>query len=482
MVMARLVQRTVLPLAQLQHADGALCGLTRLAPRQAARVQQHRAAASSSHAAAAAAATAAGPTRLEERAERQAARAAAGTSSLRDLGKVYAQLSKARLSMLVVLSGTAGFLLAGAPVAVDTLAALTVGTAMHASAANTFNQVYERKTDALMKRTCARPLPSGRVSTAHAVAFGLANTIGGTVVLGTLCNPLTAVLGLGNVFLYAGVYTPMKRLSEWNTWVGALVGGIPPLMGYAAATGTIFSVEAALVSSALVLWQFPHFFALAYMAKRDYAAGGHQMVPCNDPTAARTASLITRYSVAMATIPLASYSLGVTSAMFPLESIAFNGILLHAAYKFNENPNMGNARRVFRISLWYLPLVLALMVFHKNEWADPEGRGSFALAPSCPVHASTSLAQSAFAEKQLSNEEITSASRSITLEGALRCAKAQLRDLCLHEIMVPPLTRLPSATKPSASDAELQAASATEPAASSTPLCPVSQVASKALR
>lgn len=402
---------------------------------------------------------------------------------LRDLTKVYSQLSKARLTMLVVMSGAAGFLLAGAPVAVDTLAALTVGTTMHAAAANTFNQLYERKTDALMKRTCARPLPSGRCSVAHALAFGVANTVGGTVVLGTLCNPLTAVLGLANVFLYAGVYTPMKRMSEWNTWVGALVGGIPPLMGYAAATGTIYSVEAALVSSALVLWQFPHFFALAYMAKRDYSAGGHQMVPCNDPTSRRTASLVWKYSVAMATIPLASYSLGVTSAMFPLESLVFNYIFLKASWKFYENPNMGTARTTFRMSLWYLPVVLALMVFHKNDWSDPEGRGSFALAPSCPIQASSTAMQSAFGSSALSDDDVADASRAVTLEGALRCAKAQLRDFCIHEIMAPPLTRLPKTEsfedEAVAQSADIQAAASAE-SAPSTPMCPVSQ-ATKAL-
>jgi len=373
---------------------------------------------------------------------------------------IYAQLSKARLSSLVVLSSSAGFLLAGAPVAVDSLVGVSLGTAMCAAAANTFNQVYERNTDKLMKRTCARPLPAGKISRMHALTFGAVNAVAGTAVLGITCNPLTAGLGAANVALYALVYTPMKRISTWNTWVGAIVGGIPPLMGYAAATGTVASAEAAILGAGLFLWQFPHFFSLAWLSKRDYAAGGHKMIPCFDKTGASTAKLLTRYSMALSSLPLMSYSLGITSAMFPLESILFNGYLLYGAQRFKENPSMGNARRVFRASLWYLPVFMFLMVFHKNEWADPSGRSPYLAFNGINPKIAHDSREEVVEIERISNE-------AVTLERLLRCAKARMRELCLHEIVVPPLSR--------------KMALLEESIEKESPLCPVTQ-ATKLMR
>jgi|GEM_PF-185733 len=333
---------------------------------------------------------------------------------------VYAQLSKARLSALVVLSSSAGFLLAGGPIAVDTLAAVTIGTTLQACAANTFNQVYEIKTDGMMGRTRLRPLPSGRVTRAHAFGFGAASTVLGTGILAAFCNPLTAGLGLTNVFLYSCIYTPMKQKSIYNTWVGAVVGAIPPLMGYAAATGTIFSAEAAILSAGLFCWQFPHFFALAWLSKKDYLAGGHKMVPCFDPTGEQTGKLLTKYAVALAALPVASYSLGITSAMFPLESILFSGFFVHAAYQFKGAPSNTYARKVFRTSLWYLPLFMGLMIFHKNDWAGLEENKPFVLSSPRKVEAGVI---------------------PMDLDTLLSCSKAYMKSLCIHEIMAPPLTR-----------------------------------------
>lgn len=288
--------------------------------------------------------------------------------NLRKQLTVYSQLSKARLSSLVVMSAGAGFLLAGTPVAVDTLAALCVGTYLTAFSANTFNQLYERHTDKLMKRTRARPLPSGRITPQHALGYGVATGVGGVGLLALTCNPLTTGLGAANILLYALVYTPMKRQSVLNTWVGSVVGAIPPLMGYAAATGTICSAEAGILAAGLYLWQFPHFFSLAWLNKQDYSAGGHHMVPCFDTSGEETADLLTRYSVYMSTLPLAAYALGITGSMFALESVAFNGYLLWACHRFEQDRTRQNARRVFLCSLWYLPLFMALLIFHKKRW------------------------------------------------------------------------------------------------------------------
>ena len=159
------------------------------------------------------------------------------------------------MSALVVLTSGAGFLLAGAPVDWPACLAAVTGTTLAAAAANTFNQVYERRSDALMMRTQRRPLPAGRLSVPQALAFGggCAAASAGVLLLGA--NPLAAGLALGNVALYALVYTPLKRVTVFNTHVGAVVGAVPPLVGWAAATGSLAAVEPLLLSYTLFAWQ-----------------------------------------------------------------------------------------------------------------------------------------------------------------------------------------------------------------------------------
>ena len=158
-------------------------------------------------------------------------------SSFKHWAKIYAELSKARLSALVVATTTTGFLMAGTPVDWTACAAVSAGTTLAACSAATWNQIFETRTDGLMKRTRNRPLPSGRISPRHAAAFGAATAASSGAVLLAGTNPITAALGLGNIALYALVYTPMKQRSIYNTWVGAVVGAIPPVMGWTAATG-----------------------------------------------------------------------------------------------------------------------------------------------------------------------------------------------------------------------------------------------------
>lgn len=289
--------------------------------------------------------------------------------------KIYSQLSKARLSALVVMTTSAGFFMAGAPVGWGTLAATCVGTTLAACSANTFNQLYEVKTDALMNRTRGRPLPMGKISRMHATVWGLGTGVASAGLLAMGAGPLVAGLGVFNIGLYAGVYTPMKLKSEWNTWVGAIVGAIPPVMGYAAVTGTVATPEAALLSSTLFLWQFPHFFSLAWIHKADYASGGYKMVPVADPTGVRTAQLVERYAAYMVPLPLAACAMDVTSYMFAVESIFINGYAYMLARNFANDPNKESARKVFKASLWYLPVMLTLMVYHSKTWEQKKGDG-----------------------------------------------------------------------------------------------------------
>ena len=292
------------------------------------------------------------------------------TKALSKQMKIYSQLSKARLSSLVVMTTSAGFLMAGTPIGWSGLAAVSLGTTLAACSANTFNQVYEIKTDSLMKRTRGRPLPRGKISKKHAIGWGVSTGVASAALLTFGANPVTAALGVGNILLYAGLYTPMKLRSEWNTWVGAIVGAIPPVMGYAAATGSLLTPEAGLLASTLFLWQFPHFFSLAWIHRNDYAAGGYKMVPVADAAGKRTAKLVERYSAYLIPVPLISSAMEITSYMFAVESIFINGYVYYLARKFSSEPNNKNAKAVFRSSLWYLPVMLTLMVYHSKHWGE----------------------------------------------------------------------------------------------------------------
>ena len=209
----------------------------------------------------------------------------------------YAELSKLRLSSLVVFTSGAGFLCAGGPVEPVTMAAVCVGTALCAGSAGALNQLLERRQDALMYRTMHRPLPSGRVAPLEAAAFGGLTGAAGASLLLAFTNPLTAALGVSNIALYAGLYTWSKQRSELNTWIGSMVGAVPPVMGWTAATGgtvgALLQPEPAALAALLFLWQFPHFFALSWMHRQDYARGGFKVRITRELGAARTYTLIT---------------------------------------------------------------------------------------------------------------------------------------------------------------------------------------------
>jgi protoheme IX farnesyltransferase len=339
--------------------------------------------------------------------------------------QAYGELCKARLSSLVVITSGAGFLLAGTPVDWPCFAAAVGGTALAAASANTFNQVSEAPLDALMKRTQGRPLPTGRLSRPAALAFGGGAALASLGVLLAGTNPLTAALGMGNIALYALVYTPLKQLSTLNTAVGAVVGAVPPLMGWAAATGSLAAVDPFLLAYILFAWQFPHFYALAWGLRKDYARGGYRMVPVFDATGAHTARLILRHTLVLSALPLLSTVLGVTSPMFALEGLLLNGYLLRLALAFRAAPSDAGARAIFRASLWYLPLVAGLFVFHANLWLPLEAQVQLdALVGAAPPGG-----EAAAAARGTSWGEAA--------ENAVASARLLGRELCLHELLAP---------------------------------------------
>jgi protoheme IX farnesyltransferase len=316
--------------------------------------------------------------------------------------KVLGDLSKFRLSSLVVLTTSAGFVLAGSPLDVCTLIAASAGTGLCAASASTFNQIIEIENDSRMKRTLQRPIPSGKITPSLAGLWGGVTGISGVSFLYTATNPAVAALGALNIFLYAGLYTYSKRYTELNTWLGSIVGAIPPVMGWLAAThsftlpqaqstiqssvlaqltisdplyfpslaqyGMFITGEPLTLATLLFLWQFPHFFALSWLYRDDYIRGNFQMIACNDPYGQRTANYILEYSAYLTAFPILTSVLGYTSYMYSIEGTAANIYLLYLASRFKQDQSNSNARRIFLCSLWYLPLLLAGFVFHSRVW------------------------------------------------------------------------------------------------------------------
>ncbi|KAJ0402652.1 hypothetical protein P43SY_007517 [Pythium insidiosum] len=360
--------------------------------------------------------------------------AAAGDEALttKERLAVYSQLSKVRLSALVVMTTGAGFLMAGGPISWGSFAAATVGTSLAAAAANTFNQAWEVELDRKMSRTCKRPLPLGKISRSHAVAFGAATTAVSTGILAAGCNPLVASLGLFNIGLYSLVYTPMKTRSELNTWVGSIVGAIPPIMGWAAATGTALAPEAALQAYLLFAWQMPHFFALSWRSRNDYARGGYQMVACNDPTGSRSAALALRYSLYMVPIPIVAALTDVTSYMYAVEGTVVNAYATYLAYKFYQKPSNASAQKVFLCSLWYLPVMMGAMVLHSQNWLEPEEREEKAQRNRTWRESFVGEVEN-FQSHDAMAVSAEESSLSAYVVSKVRALRQNLKDVCIHE-------------------------------------------------
>ncbi|CAJ1977764.1 unnamed protein product [Sphenostylis stenocarpa] len=288
-------------------------------------------------------------------------------SLTRHYGRCYWELSKARLSMLVVATSGTGFVLgSGSAVDLSALSWTCLGTMMVAASANSLNQVFEINNDSKMKRTSQRPLPSGRITKSHAVCWASSVGLAGTALLATQTNMLAAGLAASNLLLYAFVYTPLKQIHHVNTWVGAVVGAIPPLLGWAAACNDI-SLNGMILPAALYFWQIPHFMALAYMCRSDYAAGGFKMYSLADASGQRTASVALRNSIYLIPLGFLAYDWGLTSGWFCLESTVLTLAISAAAFSFYRDRTRERARRMFHASLLYLPVFMSGFLIHRHS-------------------------------------------------------------------------------------------------------------------
>ena len=279
--------------------------------------------------------------------------------------KDVAALTKFKIAVLVLVATAAGYYLANdGPMDWVKFSAAMLGTGILAAGSAALNQVLERDVDALMRRTANRPLPSGRMTPATAIAIGLGCAALGVTVLAVFTNALTAALGAATLASYVGIYTPLKRVTWVSTIVGAVPGALPPVMGWAAASGSL-SVEAWSLFGILFFWQLPHFFAIAWLNRDDYARGGFPMLPVIDRDGLTMTNQILFCCLALLPVSVApavdgiagkSYLIGATAL-----SVAFLGLGAALAFVRSEP----NARRLFWGSLVYLPALLGLMTFDK---------------------------------------------------------------------------------------------------------------------
>lgn len=273
----------------------------------------------------------------------------------------YLELSKSRIVLMVVITAAAGFLFA--PGTVDPLLLLhtLVGTALVAAGTNALNQYVERGHDAKMLRTRTRPLPAGRITPRAALLFSSAIAVIGTIYLGLMVNWLTAALGAFTLTSYIFVYTPLKRVSTLCTIIGAVPGAIPPLMGWTAATNEL-SIGGWIVFGILFLWQLPHFMAISWMYRDDYARGGFAMLSVRDGDGAAVARQAIFYTLALLPLSAAPALLGMTGTIYFAGAALCGAALLAATIRFFFDRQLRHARSVFMISNLYLLTVMLLLV------------------------------------------------------------------------------------------------------------------------
>jgi protoheme IX farnesyltransferase len=275
----------------------------------------------------------------------------------------YIELTKPRIAIMALVTVAVGSVLASRGSLDAVLLVHTIfATGLVAAAASVLNQVLERDTDALMRRTRNRPLPAGRVSPSEAWLFGGVLATIGIGYLSVAVNPLTGLLGLVTLVLYAFAYTPLKRTTSLNTVIGAVPGALPPVMGWAAVRGSL-DAEAGMLFLILFLWQFPHFLAIAWLYRDDYARAGLKMLPVIDPAGGMTARQMIGYSLALVPASLAPSMAGLTGPAYFYGALWLGLVLLGYAVAFALSASQTSARNLMRASLVYLPVLLMLMVW-----------------------------------------------------------------------------------------------------------------------
>lgn len=277
----------------------------------------------------------------------------------------YLNLTKPRITTLVVLSSMAGFALGSkSPINWLQLLHTAAGIALLSSGIGVLNQYWERDTDALMLRTKIRPLPTGRVSPASALAFGIVMVLIAEFYLFFFTNPLTAAWGLVASGSYLFLYTPLKTRTHWCTFIGAFPGAMPILLGWTSARNSV-GIEALVLFSIMFLWQFPHFHAIATMYREDYANAGIKMLPVIDKDGKATARQIVGYTLALLPVSLLPTYLKLTGMVYFAGALILGAAFLYASIVTARNLNRDQSRVLLKVSVIYLPLLLGLMVLNR---------------------------------------------------------------------------------------------------------------------
>jgi len=288
--------------------------------------------------------------------------------------KDYIELTKPRITWLILMSTGIGYFF-GLPKAggwwafasaIPWLGLLhtILGTGLIASGTAALNQWSERKADSRMRRTSDRPIPAGRITPPRALAFGVALSFAGFLDLWLGVNLLAALLGLFTLLSYLFLYTPLKSRSWLSTTIGAFPGAMPPMIGFAAAHGSITS-EAWVLFAILFLWQFPHFYSIAWMYREDYARAGIRMLPVVEPDGRSTARQIVLYGLALIPVSLAPSVLGMSGRIYLIGALALGLYFLYSGVRVALDRTILRARNVLMVSVFYLPLIYGLMLLDR---------------------------------------------------------------------------------------------------------------------
>jgi protoheme IX farnesyltransferase len=289
----------------------------------------------------------------------------AATPSRGRVAADYLELTKPRITSFVLLTMAAGFFLGtDGPFNLVNFLHTVFAVGLLSSGVSTLNQYYERDLDALMRRTAARPLPAGRVRPAAALAFGLLLTVAGEAHLAVFVNALSALCGLSVVVGYLGLYTPLKTRTSLSTVVGAFPGAVPPLLGWAAASNSL-PTGAWVLFAILFLWQFPHFFAIAWMYREDYARAGILMLPVVEPEGRLTKQQIVLWTLMLVPVSLAPAALGISGAVYFFGALVLGALFLWSSIAAAVTLSRQSARRVLLASVLYLPVLFVLMVINQ---------------------------------------------------------------------------------------------------------------------
>ena len=286
----------------------------------------------------------------------------------------YIELTKPRITWLILMSTAIGYFF-GLPdagnwrsfllnIQILPLLHTIIGTGLMASGTAALNQWFERDADRRMRRTADRPLPAGRLSANRALVFGAALSLLGFVELWLGVNRLAGSIGAFTLASYLFCYTPLKQRTWWSTTVGAIPGALPPVIGYAAAAGTL-TLQAGVLGAILFLWQFPHFYAIAWMYKDDYARAGIRMLPVVEPDCRFTARQIVLYGMALIPVSLMPALIGMSGMVYGVGALLLGLWFLYSGVRVALERTLTRARGVLVTSVLYLPLIYGLMLLDR---------------------------------------------------------------------------------------------------------------------